>query len=77
MSRCRFAARLGEALRSGVLNAGAPFEMRASHPATQSTYAAIVRMVEAARLSRAPFVRLADRYALLLIPFTLTLAGLA
>lgn len=26
---------------------------------------------------RAPFVRLADRYALLLIPFTLTLAGLA
>jgi heavy metal translocating P-type ATPase len=67
----------GEALHSGALNAGAPFEMRASHPATQSTYAAIVRMVEAARLSRAPFVRLADRYALLLIPFTLVLAGLA
>nr|WP_256679139.1 heavy metal translocating P-type ATPase [Pseudomonas sp. AOB-7] len=67
----------GEALRSGALNAGAPFEMRASHPATQSTYAAIVRMVEAARLSRAPFVRLADRYALLLIPVTLALAGLA
>lgn len=67
----------GEALRSGALNAGAPFEMRASHPATQSTYAAIVRMVEAARRSRAPFVRLADRYALLLIPFTLVLAGLA
>lgn len=67
----------GEALRSGALNAGAPFEMRASHPATQSTYAAIVRMVEAARRSRAPFVRLADRYALLLIPLTLALAGLA
>lgn len=67
----------GETVRSGALNAGAPFEMRASHPATQSTYAAIVRMVESARLSRAPFVRLADRYALLLIPVTLALAGLA
>lgn len=67
----------GDTLRSGALNAGTPFEMRASHPATQSTYAAIVRMVEAARLSRAPFVRLADRYALLLIPVTLALAGIA
>lgn len=67
----------GETVRSGALNAGAPFEMRASHLATQSTYAAIVRMVESARLSRAPFVHLADRYALLLIPVTLSLAGLA
>lgn len=66
-----------ETVRSGALNAGAPFEMRASHPVTESTYASIVRMVEAARQSRAPFVRLADRYALLLIPVTLALAGLA
>lgn len=67
----------GEALRSGAMNAGSPFVMQASHPATQSTYAAIVRMVEAARQSRAPVMRLADRYALLFIPFTLALAGLA
>ena len=67
----------GATVHSGALNAGAPFDMRASQPATRSTYAAIVRMVEAARQSRAPFVRLADRYALLLIPFTLALAGMA
>lgn len=67
----------GETVRSGVVNAGAPFDLRASRPAQQSTYAGIVTMVEAARGSRAPFVRLADRYALALIPLTLGLAGLA
>ena len=67
----------GETVRSGVVNAGAPFDLRASRPAQQSTYAGIVAMVEAARGSRAPFVRLADRYALALIPLTLGLAGLA
>ncbi|MEX6503301.1 heavy metal translocating P-type ATPase [Pseudomonas zhanjiangensis] len=65
----------GEPLRSGGVNAGAPFQLRASQTAARSTYAGIVRMVEAARSSRAPFVRLADRYALALIPLTLLLAG--
>lgn len=67
----------GETVRSGAVNAGAPFDLKASQPAAQSTYAGIVRMVEAARQSRAPFVRLADRYALILIPLTLLLAGAA
>ncbi len=67
----------GEPVRSGVVNAGAPFDMTASQPAAQSTYAGIVRMVEAARQSRAPFTRLADRYALALIPLTLLVAGAA
>lgn len=67
----------GELVRSGVVNAGAPFDMTASQPAAQSTYAGIVRMVEAARQSRAPFTRLADRYALALIPLTLLVAGAA
>ncbi|SDI50431.1 heavy metal translocating P-type ATPase [Pseudomonas panipatensis] len=67
----------GDTLRSGGVNAGAPFKLRASRVAAQSTYAGIVRMVEAASGSRAPFVRLADRYALGLIPLTLALAGLA
>ncbi|MCW8806574.1 MAG: heavy metal translocating P-type ATPase, partial [Rhodanobacter sp.] len=67
----------GAAVRSGVVNAGAPFDMTASHPSEQSTYAGIVRMVEAARQSRAPFVRLADRYALALIPMTLLVAAAA
>lgn len=69
--------RADEPVRSGVVNAGAAFDMRATHPAAQSTYAGIVRMIEAARGSRAPFVRLADRYALGLIPLTLLIAGLA
>lgn len=67
----------GERVRSGVVNAGAPFDMTASQSAAQSTYAGIVRMVEAARQSRAPFTRLADRYALALIPLTVLLAGAA
>jgi heavy metal translocating P-type ATPase len=67
----------GETVRSGGVNAGAPFDLTASQPAAQSTYAGIVRMVEAARQSRAPFVRLADRYALILIPLTLLVAGAA
>lgn len=69
--------RAGEQVLSGVVNAGAPFDMSASRPAAQSTYAGIVRMIEAARGSRAPFVRMADRYALALIPLTLLIAGLA
>lgn len=67
----------GEWVRSGVVNAGAPFDLRARRAAESSTYAGIVAMVEAARSSRAPFMRLADRYALALIPLTLGLAGLA
>lgn len=67
----------GDSVRSGGVNAGAPFDFSATQAASQSTYAGIVRMVEAARQSRAPFVRMADRYALILIPLTLLLAGAA
>ncbi len=31
---------------SGVVNAGAPFEVRADRPAADSAYAALVRLVE-------------------------------
>ncbi|MCW2958560.1 MAG: heavy metal translocating P-type ATPase, partial [Solirubrobacterales bacterium] len=67
----------GEAVRSGSLNAGAPFDVRATRPATDSSYALLVRLVEDARHDRAPFVRLADRYAALLLPATLVLAAIA
>ncbi|WP_371919585.1 heavy metal translocating P-type ATPase [Pseudomonas sp. BBP2017] len=67
----------GEQLRSGVTNAGAPILLVATHTAAQSTYAGIVRLAEAARQSRAPFVRMADRYALAFIPLTLLTAGVA
>jgi heavy metal translocating P-type ATPase len=65
----------GEAVRSGTINAGETFELRATAPASESTYAAIVRMVTAAQTAKAPFIRVADRYALILLPATLLLAG--
>jgi heavy metal translocating P-type ATPase len=67
----------GDALRSGTVNAGEAFVMRASAIADNSTYAAIVRMVAAAQTAKAPFIRIADRFALLLLPITLLLAGIA
>ena len=64
----------GELARSGSLNAGETFELRASTTANESTYAGIVRMVSAAQTAKAPFVRIADRFALLLLPVTLITA---
>ena len=69
--------RAGDMLRSGTLNAGEAFSMRASAVAEQSTYAAIVRMVAAAQTAKAPFIRMADRFALFLLPTTLLVAGAA
>ena len=67
----------GDAVRSGVLNAGGPFDLRATTTATESTYAGIVRLVEEAEASSAPFVRLADRYALAFLVVSLAVAGTA
>src|SRR4051794_1404925 len=69
--------RAGEAVRSGALNAGGAFRLLATADAARSTYAGIVRLVEAAQAGKAPFVRLADRYALVFLPASLALAGLA
>ena len=51
--------------------------MRATRPASESAYAALVRLVQAAEARHAPFIRMADRYALFFLPLTLVLAGLA
>ncbi len=67
----------GAGVRSGVINAGGPFDLRAARPAAESAYAALVRLVQAAQADRAPFTRLADRYAVLLLPLTLLIAGAA
>jgi len=67
----------GAQIFSGALNAGEAFEMTASSIAGESTYAGIVRLVTAAQAAKAPFVRLADRYALLFLPLTLVVAGVA
>jgi heavy metal translocating P-type ATPase len=67
----------GETIQSGTANAGDAFECRVSRPAAESAYAAIVRLVSEAGTQRAPFVRMADRYALYFLPVTATVAGLA
>lgn len=64
----------GEPVRSGVVNGGPPFDLRATTTAAESTYAGIVRLVEAAGADQAPFVRLADRYALAFVPLTVAMA---
>ena len=65
----------GEDVRSGTLNAGETFSMRAVATAGESTYTGIVRLVTAAQTAKAPLIRLADRYALLLLPVTVLVAG--
>ncbi len=67
----------GDEVRSGVVNAGSMFELRATTTAAESTYAGVVRLVESARADQAPFVRLADRYALGFVAGALGVAGLA
>ena len=67
----------GEAIRSGAVNAGQTFSIVATATEGESTYAGIVRMATAAQTAKAPTIRLADRFALLLLPVTIGLAGIA
>ncbi|MFJ4265117.1 heavy metal translocating P-type ATPase [Paenarthrobacter nicotinovorans] len=67
----------GGSLLSGSVNGSEAVRMRATATAKDSHYSMIVSLVEEAAASRAPTVRLADRYA---VPFTLAafvLAGAA
>ncbi|MGN6108313.1 MAG: heavy metal translocating P-type ATPase, partial [Kofleriaceae bacterium] len=67
----------GAPVRSGGTSAGGPFEVRITASAADSTYAGIIRLVRAAESSKAPFVRLADRYALGFVVVTLVTAAAA
>lgn len=67
----------GGILRSGTVNAGEAFEMTATARSGESTYAGIVRLVTAAQTAKAPFMRLADRFALVLLPVSLVVATAA
>lgn len=64
----------GEALRSGGVNAGPAFRLRATSGAEASTYAAIVRLTRAAAEARPPLARLADRWALGFLGLTVVTA---
>ena len=67
----------GDGLLSGSVNGADAVELRATATASASQYQRIVALVAEASESRAPVVRLADRYA---VPFTvlsLLIAGIA
>jgi len=65
----------GAEVPSGGTNQGAAFDLTASRPAAESTYAGIVRLIEEAEKAKAPMVRLADRYAIVFLFATLAIAG--
>ncbi|MBD8064409.1 heavy metal translocating P-type ATPase [Devosia sp. PTR5] len=67
----------GQEVMSGSTNAGEAFDLRVTRPAAESTYAGIVRLVEAAQASKAPMSRLADRYSLMFLLVTVVLASSA
>lgn len=67
----------GDSVRSGVVNAGGPFDLRATTSAADSTYAGIVQLVSDAEATSAPFVRLADRFAGAFITLALAIAAIA
>lgn len=59
---------VGDDIMSGVVNGESPLMVRTMRVAKDSQYAQIVRLVKAAGETKAPFVRLADQYA---VPFTI------
>jgi heavy metal translocating P-type ATPase len=67
----------GGEVMSGSTNAGETFDLLASRRARESTYAGIVRLVEAAQKSKAPMARLADRWSLGFLAVTVALATAA
>jgi len=67
----------GGRVRSGVVNAGSMFELRAAVTAEDSTYAGLVRLAREAGAQTAPVIRLADRYAAWFLPLSLVVAGSA
>jgi heavy metal translocating P-type ATPase len=67
----------GQAVLSGSTNVGDAFDLVAERLAAESTYAGVVRLVEAAQRSRAPMSRLADRFAILFLAVTAVMAGAA
>ena len=64
----------GAEAMSGSTNAGDAFDLEATREAKDSTYAGIVRLVEAAQASKAPMARLADRWSLGFLAVTVAIA---
>ena len=65
----------GDAVMSGSTNVGDAFDLLVSRRAAESTYAGIVRLVDAAQRSKAPMSRLADQFAMIFLAVTVVMAG--
>jgi heavy metal translocating P-type ATPase len=66
--------KVGQEILSGSVNQDGAIIAEALHSAADSQYEQIIKLVKAAGNSQAPFVRLADKYA---IPFTVISFGIA
>lgn len=69
--------RAGDSVLSGSVNGQSAVEVVATATAAESQYQQIVALVAEAAASKAPVVRLADRYAVPFTVFSLLLAGVA
>ncbi len=66
---------VGATVMSGASNVGDAFDLIATRRAAESTYAGIVRLVEAAQRSKSPIARSADRFAMVFLAVTVVMAG--
>lgn len=64
----------GTDVRSGVLNSGGSIELITSCDANDSTYSALIRLVQSAQAESAPGVRIANKWAVWFVPFAIGLA---
>lgn len=67
----------GDEVPSGAVNGTDAVTGRALRPASESQYQRIISLVQQAQESKAPIVRLADRFAVPFTAFSLALAGVA
>lgn len=67
----------GSLVLSGSVNKENPLELKTVRAAAESKYEQIIKLVKQAEDSRAPVVRLADRYSVWFTAITLIMAGLA
>lgn len=65
----------GEEVPSGVVNSGSTVEIVTTKTAENSTYSALVRLVQQAQASSANGVRVANKWAVRFVPFALLLAA--
>ncbi|MBP6186746.1 MAG: cadmium-translocating P-type ATPase [Rhodoluna sp.] len=67
----------GDIVSSGVVNGASAIELRVNCTVGDSTYANLIRLVQRASANSAKSVRLANRWALWFVPFTLLLSAAA